>query len=244
MDAHLSKPRIVGVIGARSGSKSVRDKNIKLLHGKPLMAWIIEAAKRSRYIDRVLVSTDSAAYAEVARRFGAETPFFRPAEISGDAATDFEYVRHAIEWLAREEGYVPDVVVRMMPTTPLQATEDIDACIEKLLRDPSAHSAIVVAEARQHPGKAMKFAEREGGGPYLVGYLSGEPRGAEPIARQKYEKAYFRANVIATRASVVRDMGSLVGERALGHVIPHERAVDIDSPVDFYIAEKLMEYRP
>lgn len=233
--------RILGVIGARSGSKGIPDKNIKLLAGKPLMSWIIAAARGAKTLDRVIVSTDSERYAAIARECGAEAPFLRPANISGDAATDFEYVRHALEWLDAHEGYRPDIVVRMMPTVPLQRSEDIDACVRHLIEDPSAHSSVVVAEASQHPHKAMRLVS-EGGRDYLVHYLTGRARDAEPAFRQGYERAYFRANVIATRASVVRKLGSLVGERIRCHVIPKERAIDIDSPVDFFIAEKLMEF--
>lgn len=238
---HEKKPVVLGVIGARSGSKSIPDKNIKPLLGKPLMAWIIEAAKSAKLLDRVIVSTDSEQYASIARRFGAETPFLRPKEISGDRATDFEYVSHAVEWLAAHEGYHPDIVVRMMPTVPLQQSADIDACVENLIADPSAHSSVVVAEASQHPRKAMKMVQ-ENGQEYLVHYLTGKARDAEPAFRQGYEQAYFRANVIAARASVVRDLRLLVGEKIRCHVIPKERAIDIDAPIDFVIAEKLMEH--
>jgi N-acylneuraminate cytidylyltransferase len=233
---------ILAIIGARSGSKSVPDKNIKSLAGKPLMAWIIEAARRSVHVNRVIVSTDSDQYADIARRFGAETPFLRPAAIAGDKATDFEYVSHALAWLKEHEGYVPDVVVRLMPTTPLQSTADIDGCIEQLLSDREAHAAVVVAEAHQHPHKAMRLASVAGKGLYLTGYMSGDPRDAEPTARQQYEKAYFRANVVATRPWVIERFHSLVGERALAHVIPKDRAVDIDAPVDFVIAEALIKH--
>lgn len=233
--------KILGIIGARSGSKSIPDKNIKPLAGKPLMAWIIEAAKKSKYINRVVVSTDSENYAVIARKFGAETPFLRPVEIAGDKATDFQYVSHALEWLKKNENYQPDIVVRLMPTVPLQKAEDIDTCVENLIADASAHSSVVVAQAGQHPNKAMKIVADEGKD-YLVGYFTGHSKDVEPTFRQGYEKAYFRANVVASRAWVVNDLKSLVGEKARCHIIPQERAIDIDAPVDFFIAEKLMEY--
>lgn len=233
--------KILGVIGARSGSKGIPDKNIKMLSGKPLMGWIIEAAKKSQYINRLIVSTDSSKYAEIARSLGAETPFLRPPEISGDKATDFQYIEQALQWFLKNENYVPDMVVRMMPTVPLQRTEDIDACIGNLIDDAEAHASVVVAEASQHPHKAMKLMN-EGGRDYIVSYITSKARDAEPAFRQGYDKAYFRANVIATRSKVVREMKSLVGEKIRAHIIPRERAVDIDAPVDFFIAEKLIEY--
>ncbi len=238
---HETKLKILGVIGARSGSKSIIDKNIKVLAGRPLMGWIIGAAKNSKYLNRVIVSTDSQKYADIAKSFSAEAPFLRPAEISGDKATDFQYVSHALKWLKENENYVPDIVVRLMPTVPLQKAEDIDACIENLINDPNADSSVVVAEAHQHPHKAMKLAV-ENGSQYLVSYLTGAAQDAEPAFRQGYDKAYFRANVIATRVKVVNELQSLVGNKIRCHVIPQERAIDIDAPVDFFIAEKLIEY--
>lgn len=236
-----TKLKILAVIGARSGSKGIPDKNIKPLAGKPLMGWIIGEAKKSQYLSRVIVSTDSQKYADIARSLGAETPFLRPAEIAGDKATDFQYVSHALEWLKKNESYEPDIVVRLMPTVPLQKSEDIDACVKNLITDPNAHSSVVVTPASQHPNKAMKIIA-DNGKDYLVGYFTGQAKDAEPTFRQGYEKAYFRANVVASRAWVVNNLKSLVGEKIRCHIIPQERAIDIDAPADFFIAEKLMEF--
>lgn len=231
---------ILGVIGARSGSKGVPDKNIRPLAGKPLMGWVIGAAKASKYLTRLVVSTDSDKYAKVAREFGAETPFLRPPEISHDKSTDFEYVHHASRWLRENENYVPDIIVRMMPTLPFQKTEDIDAVVEKLLQDQDADSAVVIAQARQHPHKALKLVDDGRGGNYVVGYFSGDGRGVDPTLRQNYSPAYFRANIIAVRTPILEKFGTLTGERVRAHIIPQERAIDIDSISDFIFAEKLM----
>jgi len=233
------KLKILGIIGARSGSKGVPDKNIRPLAGKPLMAWIIEAAKKSKYLDRLIVSTDSSKYAAVAKQYGAEAPFLRPAELAADHSVDFDYVRQAVEWLEQNEGYRPDIILRMLPTVPFQTAEDIDLCIEELLKDPEAESAVVIAEARQHPAKALKLVADGRGGKYLVGYATGKAVEVTPVARQSYEKAYFRANIIASRAELIK-RGSLVGGRIRYHIIPQERAVDIDQEIDFFIAEQLM----
>lgn len=236
-----SELKILGIIGARSGSKGVPDKNIRFLAGKPLIGWIIETAKRSKYLNRLIVSTDSEKYAVLARSFGAETPFLRPEELARDSSTDFEYVEHAVKWLEANEGYLPDIVVRLMATVPLQTAEDIDACIEELLRDKEAHSSVVIAEARQHPQKALKLVDDGQGGKYLAGYITGEGKDTNPTARQAYAKAYFRANIVACRSMVIKEFGSLTGERVRFHIIPQERAVDIDSLIDFYIVEQLMK---
>lgn len=232
--------QIMGIVGIRSGSKGVPDKNIRPLSGKPLVSWILEKAGKSRYINRLVVSTDSEKYAEIARQSGAETPYLRPEELSSDRAPEFEYVKHMVEWLAREEGYVPDLVVRMMATVPLQTTGDIDDCIEQLVNDPHADSAVVIAEARQHPMKALKLVDDEAGGKRLVSYFGDCGREVTPIARQSYERAYFRANVIACRREVIFKTDSLTGDRVRYVIIPQERAIDVDSLIDFFVAEQLM----
>lgn len=233
--------KILGLIGARSGSKSVPDKNILPLAGKPLIGWIIEKAKKSKYLNRVVVSTDSEKYAEIARSFGAETPFIRPKEFAADTSTDMDWVGHALSWLEKNENYKPDIVVRMFPTVPLQAVEDIHSVIEELFKDPEADSAVVIAEATQPPMKAMKLVNDSRGGKYLVGYFSGKGTDATASLRQSYERAYHRANIIAFRPEVMARTNSMTGDRVRPHIIPQERAVDIDSPMDFYIAEQLMK---
>ena len=231
---------VMAILGARSGSKGVPHKNIKPLAGKPLIAWIIGAVKKSRFVNRIIVSTDSPEYQRIARTCGAEAPFLRPPELATDRAPEFEYIKHALAWLKEHEGYAPDIVVRVMATVPLQRTEDIDAVIEKLIQDPTASGAVVVAPARQHPEKALKLIPDGTGGDYLVTYRTGSGREVTPLARQSYEKAYFRANVIACPLATINETHSLTGDRVRAHCIPEERAVDIDSELDFFITEQLI----
>ena len=232
---------IIGIIGARSGSKGVKDKNIRQLLGKPLLGRIIETSKKSKYISRVIVSTDSKHYVDIAREFGAEVPFLRPEELSSDWSPDYDYVLHAVKWLKSNENYEPDIVVRLMATVPLQTTEDIDLCIEELIKDKTAHSAVVISEARQHPLKALKLMDDKKGGHYLVSYFSESGREVTPIARQNYEKAYFRSNIIACRLNTIYNTDSLTGDRVRYHIIPQERALDIDSEMDFIVVEDLIK---
>jgi len=234
MDTSHKPLNILGIIGIRSGSKGIPDKNIKSLAGKPLVGWIIEKAKQSKYLTRVVVSTDSPHYAEIARAHGAETPFLRPPELAGDSSPEFEYIKHALSWLKENEKYEPDIVVRLMATSPLQTAEDIDACIEKLLQDKGADTSVVVAEARQHPLKAFR-AEGE----LLVPFFA-KSTGEMISNRQDDKKAYFRANVVACPIKTILEKDSMYGARIVYHVIPQERAVDIDTPTDFFVAEQLM----
>ena len=232
---------ILGIIGARSGSKGVKDKNIRRLLGKPLLGRIIETSKKSKYISRVIVSTDSKHYADIAREFGAEAPFMRPEEVSSDWSPEYDYVLHAVRWLKSNENYEPDIVVRLMATVPLQMTEDIDTCIEELIKDNTAHSAVVISKARQHPLKALKLIDDKKGGHYLVSYFSESGIEVTPIARQNYEKAYFRSNIIACRLNTIYNTGSLTGDKVRYHIIPQERALDIDSEMDFIVVEELIK---
>lgn len=243
MTFNINDEKILAIIGARSGSKGVPDKNIRPLAGKPLMAWVIEAANKSKYCNRVIVSTDSEKYAEIARQYGAEVPHLRPKHLAQDMSPEFDYIEHALERLEQDEGYRPDIVVRLLPTVPLQLSQDIDAAIEELLKDKEAHSAVVIAEARQHPDKALKLVEDGRGGHYLVTYHTNDGKAVTPIARQNYSKAYYRANVIVSRFETIKDFRndkSLTGNRVRYHIIPQERAIDIDSEADFLLIENIL----
>ena len=232
--------RILGVVGARSGSKSIPHKNIKHLCGKPLMAWIIEAAKRSPLVSRVILSTDSPAYQEVGRMFGAETLFLRPAELANDTASDMDYLIHAVTWLEKNENWQPDIILRLPPTAPLCKTETIDACINLLLKDPSATSSRAIAPAPKHPYKLWKIEQDE-----LLPFIPKETTGfAEPsnMARQFYKPAaYAHIDVIAVRYHTLMKQNLLTGARTRFHLLDKKDAVDIDTENDFLLAEILLK---
>ena len=237
----MSTLKVMGIVGIRSGSKGVIDKNVRPLLGKPLVGWILETAKKSSTINRLVVSTDSEEYATIARAFGAETPILRPQEFAEDTAPEYLYVRHMLDHLKDREGYEPDIVVRMMATVPLQTANDIDTVVGMLEKNDAADSAVVIAEARQHPMKALKITSDDKGVKRLVTYFSENGREVTPIARQSYERAYFRANIIASRLGTIYATESLTGDSVLPHIIPQERALDIDSETDFLIAELLLK---
>jgi len=232
--------KVLGIVGIRSGSKGIKNKNIHNLAGKPLVGWILDVAQRTKYITRLVVSTDSQEYAEIAEGFGAEVPCMRPLELALDSSPEFDYVHHMLGWLEKTEGYRPDIVVRMMATVPLQTPDDIDAVVQILLSDSLADSAVVIAEARQHPLKALKIVENESVGKKLVSYFTDSGREVTPIARQSYQAAYFRANVIACRTEIIYKTGTLTGDTVRYHIIPQERAIDIDNLIDFKVIENLI----
>ncbi len=183
---------VFALILARGGSKRVPRKNIKELAGKPLIAYSIEQAKASRYPDRFIVSTDDEEIAKVAREYGAEVPFMRPAELAGDAVTDFPVFVHALEWLRDNEGYRPDIVVQLRPTHPLRKPEDIDRAIELLASHPEADSVRTVKEPDQTPYKMYKIDKQGFLEPLLP--IKGIPESFN-LPRQKLPKAYEHVGV-------------------------------------------------
>lgn len=235
------KLKVLSIVGARSGSKSVSHKNIRPLFGKLLMAWIIEAAKASKHAGRVILSTDSPEYAEVGRKCGAEIPFLRPKELAQDSTPDFDYLYHAAIWLRDNENWQADIILRLPPTTPLCRPESIDACVELLVNNPEADSARTITPASKHPYKIWR-AE----GKYLKPFLSEEYTGlkdAHNLPRQSFPPAFSHVDVIALRWNTLVNQKAMAGEKILYHQIPKTEAVDIDTETDFLVAELLLKKR-
>ena len=149
--------KTLALIPARGGSKGLPNKNILPLAGHPLIAYSIAAGKSSQMIDRVVVTTDSEAIADVSRSYGAEVPFIRPAELAGDFATDLETFQHALKWLEENEGYVPDLVFQLRPTSPIRFVSEIEKCIEMLHQNPEADSVRTVTPSPITPYKMWKL---------------------------------------------------------------------------------------
>jgi len=126
---------ILCIIPARSGSKGIKNKNIMDYNGKPLLAWSIEQAQNCHYNMRIIVSTDSQEYADIARTYGAEVPFIRPSEISNDLSTDFEFINHCVNWLKTNENYSCDIILQLRPTSPTRKIEDINKALELFIKN-------------------------------------------------------------------------------------------------------------
>lgn len=236
MDSNL---KVLAVVGARAVSRGIPHKNIKPLLGKPLMAWIIEAAKASKYVSRVVLSTDSPGYAEVGKIYGAETPFLRPKELAMDSAPDFDYLYHAATWLRDHENWQADIVLRLPPTTPLCLPASIDACVELLINNPEADSSRTITLASKHPYKLWRI-----NGKYLEPFLSEEFTGlkdAHNMPRQSFPQAFSHVDVIALRWNTLVNKKAMAGEKILYHQIPKTEAVDIDTEIDFLTAETLLK---
>jgi|TARA_R100000995_G_C3470216_1_gene117937 CMP-N-acetylneuraminic acid synthetase len=224
----------LAIIGIRKNSKSIKDKNIKNFCGKPLVYWIIKCALQSKKLDRIIVSTDSEEYRDIVLNYGVEVPFLRPKALSQDNSLESDYLLHGLEWLYENEGYTPKFVTRLQATSPLQLSEDIDRSIECLESNKDATSSMVVSEALQPPMKALK----EKGG-YLVSYY--ESKSQEIVNRQELSKAYYRSNIITSRVDDFLKTKNQVGDKSLKVEIPIERSLDINSELDFYLAEKVMK---
>lgn len=224
---------VLAVITARGGSKGIPKKNIKELGGKPLIAWTIEAAKASHFLDYFLVSTDDAEITEVSKKYGAPVPFMRPAELSTDSAKSIPAVQHALNWLREHEGKNFDYVMILQPTSPLRNAEDIDACIEKIV-DTNADSVMSMVKLVDFSAPKLKVLD----GDIIKPWLADE--GKESNSRHELADVYKRnCAIYLTRADLIMQ-GDLFGAVSRAHIMPAERSVDINTPFDFLVAEAIV----
>ncbi len=229
--------KALGVIPARGGSKSIPRKNIAMLGGKPLLAYTIEAAQGSRLLTDYLVSSEDEEILQVARQYGAPTPFVRPAELASDEAPSLPVVQHALREMERLKGVVYDIVVLLQPTTPFRLPQDIDAAVEKLIAT-QADSVISVCDVgAYHPARMRWIIDDQ-----LVELPIREER--ELQRRQDLPPVYIRNGAIyAVRREVVMLQNSMVGKISRPYIMPEERSVNIDSKLDFLLAEILIQQK-
>ncbi len=231
------KPHVVGFVFARGGSKGLPRKNVLPLAGKPLLAHAIEAALGSRHLERVYVSTDDAEIAAVARQYGAEVPFVRPAEFSGDSAPEALAWLHALDAIERIEGRRVDVFVSVPATAPLRTSEDVDAVIEALMSS-DADVAVTVSESRRNPYFSMVTIHDDG----IARVVMGKDRAV--MRRQDAPVCYdLVPSAYAATPEFVRRGVSVLQARLKAVPIPADRAVDIDDELDLQIAELLLSRR-
>jgi len=220
------KHKILAVIPARGGSKGVPRKNIRALNGKPLIAWTIEQASQSKYVDRVIVSSEDDEICQVAKQSGAEIPFVRPAELASDTASGVDVLCHAVE----NSGGDYDYVVLLQPTSPLRQSQDIDAAIERGV-ERGAASVVSVTEATKSP---YWMYQMDGNG--LLSQF------VENVAanRQQLPQSYsVNGAVYVLEVATLLASRKILDEQTLGYVMPAERSYDIDTETDFLICEFL-----
>lgn len=225
--------RNIAIIPARSGSKGLKDKNIKLLNGKPLMWYTIQVAIKSECFDEIMVSTDSAKYADIARDCGAKVPFLRSEKEASDTASSWDVVKEVLANY-KKNGKIFDNVMILQPTSPLRIAEDITNSFA-LMREKGACSVIGVCEAEHSPLWCNTLPEDN----CLDGFIRPE---IKAISGRQGLPVYYRINGAIYLTKVVEDIGKdLYNKNGFAYVMPRERSIDIDVELDFKIAELLLE---
>jgi N-acylneuraminate cytidylyltransferase len=229
---------VLAIIPARGGSKTIPRKNIRPLAGHPLIAYSIAAALQATSVSRVIVSTDDEEIAAIARQYGAETPFLRPAEYSQDSTTDFPVFTHALKWLSDQENYHADVVVQLRPTSPVRPPDLVEQAVQLLVDHPEADSVRGVVPSGQNPYKMWRINPTGRMVPLLQVEGLLEPYNSP---RQALPQTYWQTGHIdAIRTSVIFEKNSLSGDTILPLVIDGRYTIDIDSLKDWEQAEALI----
>jgi CMP-N-acetylneuraminic acid synthetase len=229
--------RALAIVPARGGSKGIPRKNLRELAGHPLLAWSIAAAEAAETVGRIIVSTDDAEIAEVAREYGAETPFLRPAALAADETRDLPVFQHALAWLAEHEGERPDVVVHLRPTSPLRRAADIDRAVRALAADPLADAVRSVCAPFQNPYKMWRL----GADGALVPLLGAEMHEPYNAPHQTLPSVYWQTGYIdVVRRRTIVEQSSMTGRRIAPLVVDPDSWVDIDSVAMLEYAEFLI----
>ncbi len=231
--------RVLALVPARAGSKGLPGKNIRPLLGKPLLAWPIEAARASRYVDRVVISTDSAEFAALAQAAGADVPFLRPAEHASDTAPSIAFIEHALDTLAAA-GDRYDLLVLLEPTSPLTEAADIDAALEALVAArPLAESIVgVTALVSTHPAFAVRLDAQGLMQPYAAASFGLLPR------RQDTEPLYsLDGSLYISTVEALRRERGFCHARTLPFITPRWKSFEVDDLVDFICIEAILANR-
>lgn len=234
----MKKNKVIAIIPARGGSKSIPGKNIKLLNGVPLIAYSIQACLDCDLVDRVIVSTDDPEIASIGIDWGAEVPFFRPTHLAADHTLDFPVMKHAVRWLEREEGYQADIVLQVRPTSPFRPGNLIKQGIRQLLKNKQADSLRTVTNSGENPYKMWTFDKNRVMQPLLASELP-EPYN---MPRQKLPKTYWQTGHLEViRYQTIMEKGSLTGDTIIPLLVPRDYAVDLDNLLQWQFAEFLMQ---
>ena len=229
----MKKYRILGVIPARGGSRTIPKKNIKPLLGKPLIAYTIVPAIRSKLLTRVIVSSDNKEIIEISKRYGAEVPFIRPKALATDLALAMDVIKHAVLETERLEGKKYNYVVMLQPTTPLRTKDDIDNALKKLIETGADSVISVVNVGPMHPVRMKRIVNER-----LIDYAEEE---MENMPKELLPPVYIRSGAIyAVKRDILVNKRSFKGDDCRPYVVPEERSINIDSEMDFLLAEAVM----
>lgn len=233
--------KILCLILARGGSTRIPKKNIKKLGRYPLIYYTIQAARKSKYVNRIIVSTDDKEIARVAKSYGAEVPFYRPKEISKVDSTELQAFEHALDWLKVNEGYVPELIVKLFPTSPFRTTESIDRAIGLMLANPDVDSVRSVRPCSEHPYKMWVI---EGDRLRSFVPLDQKPKEAHTLSYQVLSKVYIQnAAIDVTKPSNIRGKKSITGRDIIPFVMDEIESIDVNTPLDFLLAETVLKKR-
>ena len=232
-------PSVLGVITARGGSKGVPGKNLKLLGGKPLIAYTIEAAQQSGVIDRLILSTDDPAIANAARALGCEVPFMRPADLARDDTPHLPVMQHAAGWLEEHEAFRPDLVVILQPTSPLRQPQHIRDAVRLLVTSGADSVVSVTAVSAHHHPMRMLCVDSSGAATLFV---TGEPVRGRINRRQDLPEAWAMngALYVFRRAVLFDAEPSLYGNHTAAYVMPAACSISIDNLDDWIEAEQAL----
>ena len=232
---------IIALVPARSGSKSVPGKNVRKLGGKPLLAYAIQTALDSDLIDRVIVSTDDKEIADISKQYGAEVPFLRPSEISGDYALDIEFHQHAVEWLQENENYIPELIVNLRPTNPIRNPMTVDKAIQTLIDNPDMNSLRSVRISEFSPFK-MWTSNPSG----KLEAIASELEIPEPynMPRQLLPICYWQDGYVdVARYTTIVEQTSTTGRNIMPFLI-EEDSIDIDYEESIQQVENILSGKP
>lgn len=226
--------KILALILARGGSKGLPRKNVKILNGKPLIAWSIEQGKQSKYIDKVVVSTEDKEIADVSKKYGADVPFYRPKELASDTASSMDAVFHAINWL-ENAGEKFDILVLLEPTSPLRESSDLDTAIETLLANKTAQSIVGISKVESvHPIFLSKIKNN-----LLKPYVG---KKFNTKRRQDIDDLYFfEGSLYISYIEALKEKKGFYHDKTMGYIVPKWKSFEIDDMTDFIIIETLLK---
>lgn len=229
------KKEIIAIIPARSGSKSIKNKNIVKLFGKPLISHSIKLAKRCKLISRVIVSTDSNKIKNIALKYGAEVPFLRPKKYAQDNSKDFEVFEHCLSWLKKNENYKPDLVLHLRPTYPIRNLSIIKDALLLASSNKNYDSIRSVCEPIQHPFKMYKLKKN-----YLIPYIGNSNKEFGNFPRQKLPKIFWHNGYLdIIKYSTIMKLKSISGDKIIPYYLDSSEIHDIDDEFSLNIIKKI-----
>jgi len=230
------KTRVIAIIPARGGSKSIPRKNIKRLGGFPLIAYSIAAARNTKSVDRVIVTTDDDEIAGIAKKFGAEVPFKRPPQLADDTARDLPVFQHALDWLAKNERSHPEIIVQLRPTSPLRPPGCVERAVNLILKTPDTDSIRSVTHAGQNPYKMWRIVNGQ-----LESLLQTAFHEPYNMPRQELPSTYWQTGHIdVIRTRVIRAKKSMSGDIILPYFVDTPYVLDLDTPEQWEYAEYVL----